>query len=313
MRSKRLILIVLTCIVALVSITGCSSSFDDTQYAVISENNLSPDGFVYSVYENNTAVITGINTSDAELTIPDTIGSYKVVEIGADAFSGDEVIKLVTIGANVEKTGDNAFADCLSLIRVDMTENVKKIGSGAFYNCENLCEVKGATGVIVIDEVAFYCCSALARFDLPETLRTIGNEAFGACESLVEVKLPEKIESIGIGAFSYCSSLSRLDLGGLTNIPEKAFLRCTSLGSVVIGKKVTDIGVQAFRGCDVLKYVHIEKGVKYIGGAAFSTCPLIEINYSGSESNWKKIKMPAGAEEFANINVSYKQKLDKAN
>ena len=53
--------------------------------------------------------------------------------------------------------------------------------------------------------------------------------------------------------------------------------------------------------------------MKYIGGAAFSTCPLIEINYSGSESNWKKIKMPAGAEEFANINVSYKQKLDKAN
>jgi hypothetical protein len=173
--------------------------------------------------------------------------------------------------------------------------------------------VKGATGVVVIEEVAFYACASLARFDLPETLKTIGNEAFGACESLVEVKLPEKIESIGIGAFSYCSSLSRLDLGGLTDIPEKAFLRCTSLGKVVIGENVTSIGVQAFRGCDVLKNVHIDKSVKYIGGAAFSTCPLIEIGYSGSESNWNKIKMPAGAEDFANITVTYKQKLDKAN
>ena len=218
MRSKRFVLIALTCIVALVSITGCSSSFDDTQYAVTSENNLSPDGFIYSVYENNTAVITGINTADTEMTIPDTVGNYKVVEIGADAFSGNEITKLVTIGSNVEKIGANAFSDCAALVRVDMTENVKKIGSGAFYNCENLCEVKGATGVIVIDEVAFYCCSALARFDLPDTLKTIGNEAFGACESLVEVKIPEKIESIGIGAFSYCSSLTRLDLGGLAEI-----------------------------------------------------------------------------------------------
>lgn len=312
MRSKKLILIVLTCIIALGSITGCSSSFDDTKYAVISESNLSPDGFVYSVYENNTAVITGIDTSDTELVIPDTVGSYKVVEIGADAFSGDETIKLVTIGANVEKIGDNAFSDCSALVRVDMTEKVKKIGSGAFYNCESLCEVKGATGVVVIDEVAFYCCSSLARFDLPETLRTIGNEAFGACESLVEVKIPEKIESVGLGAFSYCSSLSRLDLGGLTEVPEKAFLRCTSLGNVVIGENVTALGVQAFRGCDVLKNVYIHKNVKTIGSSALATCPLLEISYSGSEANWKKISFAEGNENLETVKITYKQKLDKA-
>ena len=247
--------------------------------------------------------LEGTVLQDGTLMMPtDSTISTAVIEL-IEEFVASEFLMEIGMGA---------FANTL-ISEIVIPESVQVIDDMAFYNCENLCEVKGATGVIVIEEVAFYACTSLARFDLPETLRTIGNEAFGACESLVEVKLPEKIESVGLGAFSYCSSLSRLDLGGLTEVPEKAFLRCTSLGKVVIGENVTSIGVQAFRGCDVLKNVHIDKSVKYIGGAAFSTCPLIEIGYSGSESNWKKIKMPAGAEEFANITVNYKQKLDKAN
>ena len=47
---------------------GCGTAFDDTVYAIVSENNLSSDGFYYSLYENNTAVrrriFTGAEFSD---------------------------------------------------------------------------------------------------------------------------------------------------------------------------------------------------------------------------------------------------------
>ena len=316
MKLKKLILIAISGVLLLSSLFGCSKSsedvvakFEEVKYAVVSENNVSPDGFVYGLYENNTAFITGIKTPSEEVIIPDTVNEYKVVEIGADAFNGNETIRLLTLGKHVEKIGENAFSDCAALLRVDMTENVKSISGSAFYNCEALCEVRGATGLVYIDEAAFYNCNSMARFDFPKTVEVIGNEAFGACESLVEVKLPQKIKSVGYGAFSYCSSLSRIDLGGLTEIPEKAFLRCSSLGKVVIGEKITSMGVQAFRGCDKLKDVYIYEGIKTIGDSALAMCPSLEIRYSGSEDQWQKITVEKG-NDFTNVNISYKQKLD---
>lgn len=309
MKFKRIILIALCCAILASSLVGCSKGYDDTVYALVSQNNVSPDGFIYGVYENDTAVITGANSTDSELTIPDTVGNYKVVEIGEGAFSGDTNVKLVTVGKNVEKIGENAFSECTSLLRIDMTESVKHIADSAFYNCENLCEVRGATGLIYIDEAAFYNCFSMARFDIPETVEVIGNEAFGACEALVEIKLPEKIKSIGYAAFSYCSSLSRIDLGGLTEIPEKTFLRCTSLGKVVIGKNVKSMGVQAFRGCDVLNDLYIHEGLESIGDSALAMCPSLKIRYSGSESKWEKISVGKG-NDFTGVSITYKQKLD---
>ena len=62
MKGKRILSLML--IMAMLSSmillgASCSNELDDTKYAIISENNLTDDGLVYSIYENNTVVITG--------------------------------------------------------------------------------------------------------------------------------------------------------------------------------------------------------------------------------------------------------------
>ena len=189
--------------------TACTTSFDDTKYAVISENNLSDDGLVYSIYENNTVVITGREVDYAELVIPDTIDGKNVVEIGNGAFENDEAVILATIGKNVRVIGDSAFSACKMLARVEASEALKKISSSAFYDCERLAEFIGATKLEIIDEVAFYNCISLAYFDFPETVTTISNEAFSGCSSLTEIKLTNNVKTFGEGVFSYCSSATK--------------------------------------------------------------------------------------------------------
>ena len=308
MKKGCFFILLLLCVFTL---TACAGGFDDTEYAIISEGNVSEDGFIYSVYENKTAAITGIKTPDTVVTVPEKVGGYTVVEIASEAFRDDEMLQLLTLPKTVTKVSESAFSGCSALIKADLGGGVKKIEASAFYDCEYLCEVVGTDSLIYIDEVAFYACTSLARFSFPESLKTIGNEAFGTCIALTEVALPEKIESIGNAAFSYCSALTRLDLGGLEKIPDKAFLRCTSLGRVILKDRVTEVGAQAFRGCDRLFDLYVSKSVKMIGSAAFSSCPEMKIRYEGSETAWDSIERSKDDLELAVHYVQFKQKLDK--
>ena len=226
MKGKRILSLML--IMAMLSSmillgASCSNELDDTKYAIISENNLTDDGLVYSVYENKTVLITGRHVGFDELIIPDEINGYPVVEIGAYAFSGDEALVLLTVGKNVKIIGENAFAECPLLARVQVTDALRKLESSAFYACPRLAEFIGAKNLDYIEELAFYNCLALAYFDFSNNLTTLGSEAFSGCESLTEVTLPAKLKEIGIGAFSFCSSLTKVTMPNFKNISDRLF------------------------------------------------------------------------------------------
>ena len=305
-----LFLIIAMLLSALLAITSCTSGFDDTKYAIISENNLTDDGLVYSIYENNTVVITGRQVDYDQLIIPDEVGGKPVVEIGESAFEGDETLVLLTIGKNVKIIGDSAFSDCINLVRVEASENLKKISSSAFYACSRLAEFIGATAIEYIDEVAFYNCTVLAYFDFPETLTTINNEAFSGCESLTEIVLPSKIKTVGVGAFSYCLSLTRVSMGNLESVADRMLLNCVSLESVTVARKAKAIGAHAFRGCSILKSITVPKTVKSVGEAAFAQCEALKnVNYGGSEGDFSKISYGAENDFFSGASVAYNQKI----
>ena len=59
--------------------------------------------------------------------------TYKVTEIGANAFKGMPKLKTVTIGANVTKIGKGAFRDSAKLKTVTIkTKTLKSVGANAF-------------------------------------------------------------------------------------------------------------------------------------------------------------------------------------
>ncbi|MBO7302794.1 MAG: leucine-rich repeat domain-containing protein [Clostridia bacterium] len=228
MKSKKIFsLVTLTLVISMLLFSvSCTENIDEIEYEVVSENNVTEDGLVYSVYENNTIVITGREADHNELTIPDEIDGKKVVEIGAKAFEKDEALILLTLGKNVEKISNSAFSECIYLARVQATASLKQIGQSSFYACERLAEVIGATKLESIGIQAFYNCLSLAYFDFPETLTKLEDDAFSGCESITEIVLPSKLKTIGIQTFSYCTSLTRVSMGNITSVPDKAFFNC---------------------------------------------------------------------------------------
>ena len=316
MKSKRFIALALACVISmstLFAVTSCKQGADDIKYAIISENNLTDDGLVYSVYENNTIVITGRQVDYDELIIPDEIDGKPVVEIGDYAFENDEGLVFVTLGKNVNTVCDGAFTECTFLARVEANDSLMKICGGAFYACPKLTELVGATKLEYIGETAFYNCSALAYFDFPETVKTIANEAFSGCESLTKIVLPSKLKEIGTDAFSYCTALTQISMANIENVSERMFLNCMSLENVTIPEGVQIVARDAFRGCSNLKKVYMPKSVTSIGLSAFAQCEaLSSINYGGTEAKFGKISVAEDNEPFKNVSVAYNQKAPES-
>lgn len=249
---------------------SCGIFSDDTEYAIVSENNVSADGFIYSLYENDTAVITGCDDSTLTyMTIPSTVGGYRVVEVGESAFEANTVLKHIVISEGIKKISEKAFASCTSLICVDLPSTVKELGVSAFDSCSHLCEVINTSGLVKIDDGAFRFCTSLSAFDFDDGLENIGADAFYGCSHLSKVVLTDSIKTVGDAAFSYCESLVYADLGGLTEISDSLFEKCIVLVKIDMSDKVTAIGARAFRGCSSLTEIQLGKRIKTVGGAAF--------------------------------------------
>lgn len=315
-KSKCLIaalLLALALMLAVFGLCSCGSSFDDTVYAVVSENNLSGNGFYYSLYENNTAVITGWKPVDCKLVIPDKVDGYTVTRIGKAAFKELDSVKYASVASGIRVIESEAFAGCKELLYIDLGSGVIKIGDSAFSECSALREIYGGEAVTDIGNSAFMFCSSLAKFTFGSSIKSIGNDAFYYCSALSEVDLSSGKKSgsgsitLGNGVFAYCAGLTYVNLGKATSIPGEAFVKCTSLVRINIGDGIASIGEQGFRGCENLETVYIGKNLTEISDAAFYDCTsLANIRYAKASSAFGKIKLAEGNECFSGAEVTYK-------
>lgn len=76
----------------------------------------------------------------------------------------------------------------------------------------------------------------------------------------------------------------------ITEISWNAFDNCTSITSIVIGDNITKINAFTFQGCTKLQSVTIPVSITYIGRNAFASGVTLEINYCGTEAQFKKIE-----------------------
>ena len=79
---------------------------------------------------------------------------------------------------------------------------------------------------------------------------------------------------------------------GITHIGKRAFSGCSALTEITIPSSVTNIGSSAFYGCTALAEIALPDSVTSIDDFAFYDCyNLSDVYYSGSESDWSKIKI----------------------
>ena len=208
------------------------------------------------------------------VTIPDS-----VTLIEGSAFYSCSGLTSVDIPPRVTSIEPYTFCGCSGLTRVTIPDSVTSIGRYAFDECAlSLYNTKRIPGVCLVDGWAVGNQSPSGDLDLTG-VRGIGDSAFEACSSLTSVTIPDSVTSLGKRAFFDCSALTIVTiLGNVTNnwsfdtVNYYPFYNCTSLTTIVFGKKMTTIGSGMFNGCSGLTSVTIPDSVTSIGAYAFHGC-----------------------------------------
>ncbi|MBQ7295294.1 MAG: fibronectin type III domain-containing protein [Clostridia bacterium] len=156
-----------------------------------------------------------------DITLPETLGGYKVKEIFERAFNFNTELTGVTVPGNIEVIGKSAFSNCHRLEKVVLHEGVRVIADYAF-------------DTFYEEDTGNAYCSSIKELSLPDSVEYIGSGAFSDSEISGQLKLPESLKEIGSYAFNY------------TNITE-----------VYIPEGVTVIGTGAFNGCPYLKKITV--------------------------------------------------------
>ncbi|MBQ2291566.1 MAG: leucine-rich repeat protein [Paludibacteraceae bacterium] len=116
---------------------------------------------------------------------------------------------------------------------------------------------------------------------IPNTIKKITSGCFAGCTALQSVKFEKgsPVTELPERAFLCCSSLEEVilpeNLAVLDGFIDGPFICCTSLKSINLPETVTEIGDQAFLGCTSLENINLEN-VKTIGDNAFMECTALK-------------------------------------
>ena len=175
---------------------------------------------------------------------------------------------------------DSAFRDCSSLTGITLSDSITNIGSNAFYGCSSLTSIRIPDSVESIGERAFEECTALTSITLPfigdkkeEPTVTQLSYIFGTIPSSLQIAIVTEGSNVPEKAFYKCSSIeSVMFLNNITSIGDSAFTYCSALKRVTMPETVTSIGKNAFAHCSELTNIAIPENVTSIGDYAFYGC-----------------------------------------
>ncbi|MBQ5647876.1 MAG: leucine-rich repeat domain-containing protein [Alistipes sp.] len=275
------------------------ATITDIEYSEFGSNIIRFDKALTTIGEEAFYNCRNVNNISLPATVT-TIGDY--------AFAECTNLECLTIGDKITKMGDRAFDNCISLHSL----HVPSVGdwcniefAGPLSNPINHCGVFIVNGkrvkdvaipewIKAIKPYAFYNYTQMSSIKIPKSIETIGVDAFAGCEGLTKVDIAdigawckivfdgetanplslagtlyingqkattlslEGVSGISSRAFIRCSSIQTVVAEDIIRIYEEAFRGCESLTKVTLGEKITDIHERAFMGCQVLNSVTIK-------------------------------------------------------
>lgn len=191
----------------------------------------------------------------------------------------------------------SAFYECRGLTSIEIPSSVTSIGNGAFKGCAQLRSIN------VEENNQSYCSEDGILFNKDKTELIQYPQRKGGTQYII----PSSVTSIGSNAFYWCDSLTSIEVpNGVMSIENGAFYCCRGLTSIKIPKGVTSIGNSTFFYCTGLANIEITSNITRVEQYAFYGCgKLTEINYHGTEEQFKAITIGSYNDYFKNATVNY--------
>lgn len=159
----------------------------------------------------------------AKQTAEETLADKEIEEEGPTIIDKNYIdelikngIKEVILPASVEEIRTDCWDDFVS---IDMSKchKLTKIGEEKFAECKSLERIDLPDSITTIGEQAFYGCESLKSIRLPKNLTSIGEGAFNICKLLRKLSLPESLKKLESLTGNYRSTIN-VDLSKCKNI-----------------------------------------------------------------------------------------------
>ena len=222
-------------------------------------------------YQRN-AVVVSCKSSDAFVVIPSEYRGKPVTAISERAFYKQKSICQVQIPPTLQIIGDEAFAECSSLARVDYApeelaaegkksrrasrfpQSLTSIGMRAFAGTALRSVDMETEWAVSIGELAFEGTSELESFCVMncKDKLLLGKGTFRHSGICYFVAPKAKFDTIPEECFYECLRLISV-MGTYSSIGPKSFMNCLRLSTLETTKEVKMIGDHALDGCNALK------------------------------------------------------------
>lgn len=267
---------------------GSGVLLDDTNHLIFSAISLANK--TYKIESSFSAVPVD---QSGKFTVPNTFKDGRVIEIGDNAFAGQNAVRVFVIPANIETIGTKAFSQCRALETVEFTgeSRLNEIKANAFEHTYNFESIVLPNSVTKIGAAAF-TQSGIRTVTLPNELSVAGNEMFKSCLLLETVNnFPQITKAItsasdaGRNMFQDCRSLKTVNFNAnATKLPQGAFKGCIALESLDLTgiteiANVTSTSYCIFDGCTGLTELTLDANLTTLPGYFFYNCVALKTVY----------------------------------
>lgn len=225
------------------------SSYNAVLYCNADEKK---EGWSNDWNRNNNTVEWGVKalglTDDDILYVQDKDGDVEILRYYGDAA---EITISEVDGLAVTSVGGRAFNGATTLTKI-VVGDVKEIAAGAFAGCTGIAEIE----LPFVGTRAGVTANDTFRMPLGAIF---GQESGAGLYAAAQNYYGFSAESPVTDVFYLPATLERVTVrGGI--IPYGAFINCSSVTSITIGKDVTSVEEHAFVGCDALENITLADG-----------------------------------------------------
>ena len=231
------------------------------------------NGYIFYTFKN-TNYLLGYNGNGTSLVLPENYNGENY-QVYMYAFYNDD-ISSVKISDGVKRIGYNAFCNCSNLLSVTLGKNIEKIDDEAFSNCYKLVEIINHSSLDIVKGSSsngnIANCAKEVHSGQSKIINKNGYCFYSANEANYLITYTGTDKELILPA----------DCNGATyGIAQYAFA-ATDITSVTVPDSVTFIENNAFISCTELNHISLGKNIQRIGNLAFT-----QTGFQMNDENWE--------------------------